>query len=398
MSTIYPFSRPLYALAKPVGARCNMRCTYCYYLEKDEADMSDELLEIFVRNYIESQTSAEVCFTWHGGEPMLRGLDFYRRAVKLQQRYSSQCEVSNVLQTNGLLLTPEWCRFLRDEGWLVGLSIDGPADMHDANRLDCGGHGTWERVMRAARLLDQYGVEWNAMAAVSAANVGEPERFYHFFRHELGCRYLQLSPVVERHVERDGVRRLAAPDEVEADLASYSVTAAQWGRFLCGVFDEWVRQDVGEFFVETFDATLACWMGVSPGICVYGRQCGHAAAVQPDGSVYGCDHYVFPAYRLGNVRSQSLWSMMQSERQLRFGRSKSEGLPQQCGQCEWLFACHGECPRLRFCTSAQGEPRLSYLCEGYRQYFRHVAPAMDFMKKELLAGRPASNVMRALCH
>ncbi|MBQ7987785.1 MAG: anaerobic sulfatase-maturation protein [Bacteroidaceae bacterium] len=402
MSAINPIPRPLYVMAKPVGSRCNLACTYCYYLEKqvqagvpDRGVMSDDMLELFVREYIRSRRAPHVCFTWHGGEPLLRGLAFYRRAVELQHRYAEGCEVSNSLQTNGLLLTPEWCRFLHDEGWLVGLSIDGPRSMHDAFRRDAKGRPTWERVLRAARMLDEYGVEWNAMVAVNTVVAASPSAFYRFFRDELRCRYLQLSPVVECYVDRGGRRRLASPDDADAKLAPYSVGSDEWGRFLCGVFDEWVVSDVGHVFVETFDATLACWMGVAPGICVYGRECGHAAVLEADGSVYSCDHYVFPSYRLGDLATQSLRSLLDDERQRLFGQAKWRSLPHQCRECEWLFACYGECPRLRFCTTPQGEPGLNYLCEGYRRYFRHVAPAMDFMKKELLAGRPASNVMWA---
>ncbi len=402
MSTIYPFARPLYVMAKPVGALCNMSCTYCYYAEKSLAGnssaremMSDEMLEMYVREYIRSQTSPHVCFTWHGGEPLLRGLPFYQRAVALQRYYAEGGEVSNSLQTNGLLLTPEWCRFLHDEGWLVGLSIDGPRDAHDMFRCDAGGRGTWSRVLRAAQLLNEYNVEWNAMATVNHFNAQSPEAFYRFFRDELDCRYLQLSPVVERHVMRDGSCRLASPDVTDAVLAPYSVTADEWGAFLCTLFDVWVQHDVGKFFVETFDATLACWMDVSPGICVYARECGHAAVLEANGDVFSCDHYVFPAYRLGNIRSQGLLPLLGGERQQAFARAKQATLPRQCRECEWLFACNGECPRLRFIKTAEGEAGLNYLCEGYRQYFRHVAPAMDYMKKELLAGRPASNVMQA---
>ena len=402
MKSVSSFPRPRYVMAKPAGARCDMACTYCYYSGKSDSEdgsgravMTDDTLETFVRQYIQAQPVPRVCFTWHGGEPLLRGLPFYRRVVELQHRYADGAEVSNSMQTNGLLLTPEWCRFLHDEGWLVGLSIDGPREVHDAHRRDVGGRPTWDRVVRAARMLDEYGVEWNAMAAVNSLSAASPTAFYRFFRDELRCRYLQLSPVVERYAGRDGCRRLASPDEADAVLAPYSVGAEEWGRFLCGVFDEWVKSDVGRVFVETFDATLACWMGVAPGICVYGRECGHAAVMEADGSVYSCDHYVFPSYRLGNVHSRSLRSLLDDERQRSFAWAKWGRLPRQCRECEWLFACNGECPRLRFCTTAQGEPGLNFLCEGYRHYFRHVSPAMDFMKKELLAGRPASNVMWA---
>ena len=372
-----PFSRPIYVMTKPVGSACNLRCRYCYYLDKPRQVMSDELLEEFIRQYIELQTSDSVLFTWHGGEPTLRGLDFYRRVVRLQRQYAGGRHIDNALQTNGTLLDDDWCRFLRDEGWLVGISIDGPEHLHDAYRRDAAGAPTHAQVMRGIAKLKQFDVEWNAMATVNQATALEPEAFYHFFK-EIGCRYLQFTPVVERE---DGA------------VAPYSVTPEAWGTFLCTLFDEWVRNDVGEVFVQIFDATLAGWMGVEPGVCTLARTCGHAAAIEADGSVYACDHFVFPDYRLGNIRETPLLSLLQSERQQAFGASKRDGLSRRCRQCQWLFACHGECLRNRFVTGADGDEHQNYLCDGYRRYFAYVAPAMDFMRGELLAQRPPSNIM-----
>ena len=404
MSTAYPFARPLYVMAKPAGARCNLRCEYCYYLEKQSLDPpqsslkgreSERVWERYIRDYIELQQTPDVLFTWHGGEPMLRSLDFYRQVVRLQQYYGRGKRISNSIQTNGLLLTPEWCRFLHDEGWLVGISIDGPREQHDAYRRDAQGRGTWERVVQAIRMLDEYGVEWNAMATANHVNAQDPLGFYRFFRDELHCRYLQVTPVVERFKEHSDGRRLAHLFDEDCPLAPFSIRPEEWGRFVCSIFDEWVRHDVGEVFVQLFDATLAGWMGVAPGVCVYAEECGHAAVMEQNGDVYSCDHFVFPEYRLGNIRTHGLPEMLYGAKQNRFSRLKKEALPRQCRQCEWLKACHGECPRLRFLHTADGEPGLNYLCAGYRIFFQHVAPFMDYMRGELLAGRPASGVMRA---
>ena len=399
MSTIYPFARPLYVMSKAAGPACNLRCEYCYYLEKQhllgdrQPVMTDELLEVFVRDYIQLQQTPDILFTWHGGEPMLRPLDFYRKAVRLQRYYGRGKRISNVIQTNGTLLTDEWCEFLHDEGWLVGISIDGTKEMHDAYRVDAHGQGTWSRVMRGVELLHRHGVEWNAMPAIHHHNVGSPKEFYRFFRDQLECRYIQFSPVVERLLRHSDGRHLAQVMDDDCPVAPFSVKPREWGDFLVGVFDEWVRHDVGETFVPVFDATLACWLGMEPGICVYARECGHAVVMENNGDVYCCDHFVFPEYRLGNIRTSGLPQMVYGEKQDAFSTLKAEALPHQCRQCRWLRACNGECPRLRFAHTADGEPGLNYLCAGYRIYFQHVAPYMDYMAGELSVGRPASSVM-----
>lgn len=389
MNTLSPFSRPVYVMAKPAGSACNLRCRYCYYLEKAAGQMSDATLEKFIQQYIEAQTADCVLFTWHGGEPTLRGLEFYRRVVKLQKRYARGRAIDNSLQTNGMYIDEEWARFLRDENWLVGISIDGPEDMHNAYRVDAAGHPTWKQVMSAINLLDRYDVEWNAMATVNHVTAARPQAFYHFFR-DIGCHYLQFTPVVER---RRDTSALAAVDEAGV-VTPESVRPDEWGNFLCTVFDEWVRRDVGNVFVQLFDATLAGWMGVEPGVCSMAPTCGHAAVIDATGDVYSCDHFVFPQYRLGNILgAESLTSMLYSERQQAFGRAKRDALPKQCRSCQWLPVCNGECPRLRFAVSNDGEPGLNYLCKGYRRYFEHVAPAMDFMRNELLHERPPANIM-----
>lgn len=370
-----PFGRPMFVMLKPVGSSCNLGCEYCYYLEKGSGVVMDEhLLEEFTRQYIEAQTTPQVLFTWHGGEPLLRPLSFYQRALELQQKYARGRQIDNCLQTNGTLLTDEWCAFLRENHFLVGISIDGPQPLHDACRRTRRGGPSWHDVMRGIHMLQRHGVEWNAMATVNAVNVEHPQAFYRFFR-SIGCEFLQFTPVVE-------------PDKPD-----YTITAEQWGRFLCTLYDEWVRQDVGRLFVQLFDATLANWAGMPPGVCSMSATCGQAVVMEADGTVYSCDHFVRPAYQLGNIKQQTLTEMLYSERQHQFGLSKKTALPRECCECRWLFACHGECPKNRLITDRYHQPGMNYLCHGYRQFFAHVANDMDFMKSELDAGRAPANIM-----
>lgn len=402
MTTYAPFSRPLYVMLKPVGARCNLACTYCYYLEKaklypdeNRHTMREELLERFTKEYIQAQTQREVLFTWHGGETMLRPLSFYRRALELQQRYGKGRVISNSIQTNGTLLTEEWCVFLRENNWLVGISIDGTREMHNAYRFDTKGRGTFDDVMRGIRLLNQYGVEWNVMAVVGSHNVTKPLEFYRFFK-EIGARYIQFTPLVERIKQHKDGRHLAHLGDEEVPLASFSITPAQWGEFLCQIFDEWVREDVGNTFLELFDATLANWVGHPPGICTHAEECGHAGVMEFNGDVYSCDHFVFPEYRLGNIREKTIAGMLYGEKQQAFSTLKRKSLPQQCRRCRFLFACNGECPKNRFAVTKDGEKGLNYLCEGYYRFYAHSAPYMAYMRDEYIAGRPPANVMDAI--
>ena len=398
-----PFAKPLYVMLKPAGAHCNLACKYCYYLEKNNLYqnshrhlMSDEMLEQFTREYIEAQTMPQVLFTWHGGEPLMRSIDFYKKALELQKKYAHGKQIDNVIQTNGTLLTDEWCEFFAKNHWLVGISIDGPQEYHDHYRVTPAGKPSWEKVMQGISLLKKHRVEWNAMAVVNAYNAEHPLEFYHFFRDN-GCQYLQFTPIVERLTEHEDGRTLASlADDREIPLADASVTPQQWGNFLCTIFDDWVRHDVGKTFVEIFDCTLANWMGVLPGICAYSKECGHAGVMEHNGDVYSCDHFVFPEYKLGNIRDQSLIDMLYGEKQQAFSRLKHTSLPRQCKECDMEFACHGECPKNRFEKDKYGEPGLNYLCQGYYQYYSHVAPYMDFMKRELLAQRPPANIMNVL--
>lgn len=398
-----PFAKPLYVMLKPAGAHCNLACKYCYYLEKNKLYptaqrhlMSDEMLEQFTREYIEAQNMSQVLFTWHGGEPLLRSIDFYRKALSLQQKYAGGRRIDNVIQTNGTLLTDEWCEFFAQNHWLVGISIDGPQPYHDHYRLTAAGKPSWKKVMQGIKLLKKHGVEWNAMAVVNAYNANHPLEFYRFFK-ENGCQFLQFTPIVERLTRHEDGRTLASlADKDEISLSEASVAPEQWGYFLCAIFDEWVRKDVGKIFVEIFDCTLANWMGISPGICAYSKECGHAGVMEHNGDVYSCDHFVFPEYKLGNIRDHSLIYMLYGEQQQEFSRLKHSSLPRQCKECDMEFACHGECPKNRFMKDKYGDSGLNYLCPGYYHYYQHVAPYMDYMKQELMSQRPPSNIMKVV--
>jgi Arylsulfatase regulator (Fe-S oxidoreductase) len=397
---ITPFARPLYVMVKSVGSVCNLSCDYCYYLEKSklykEAKnhvMSEELLEKFIDEYINSQTMPQVLFTWHGGEPLMRPISFYKKAVELQKKYARGRAIDNSIQTNGTLLTDEWCRFFKENNFLVGVSIDGPQEFHDEYRKNRQGQPSFAKVMKGIELLKKHGVEYNAMAVVNDFNADYPLDFYHFFK-EIDCHYIQFTPIVERISQRADGLSLSSPIQNEkAELTDFSVSPEQWGNFLCAIFDEWVREDVGNYYIQLFDSTLANWIGEQPGVCSMAKNCGHAGVMEYNGDVYSCDHFVFPEYKLGNLYSNTLVEMMYSDKQTKFGEAKSKTLPEQCKECEFLFACNGECPKNRFTFTETGEPGLNYLCKGYHKFFKHVAPYMDFMKKELMNERPPANVM-----
>lgn len=403
MNTFAPFARPMYIMAKPVGSLCNLACHYCYYLEKAKLYqdnprqiMTDELLEKFIKEYIESQTMPQVLFTWHGGETLMRPLDFYKKVIALQRKYAGGRTIDNCIQTNGTLLTDDWCRFFHDNHWLVGVSIDGPQEFHDEYRKNKQGKPSFVKVMQGINLLKKYQVEWNALAVVNDFNADYPLEFYHFFK-EIDCRYIQFSPIVERIYHHTDGRYLAAVEEGDNEhLADFSITSEQWGNFLCTIFDEWVKNDVGEYYIQLFDTTLANWMGEQPGICTLAKTCGHAAVMEFNGDVYACDHFVFPQYKLGNIYRETLVEMMYSEKQQKFGQAKQDALPTQCKECQYLFACNGECPKNRICKTETGESGLNYLCKGYYQFFDHVAPYMDYMKRELMAKRAPANIMEAI--
>lgn len=399
-----PFARPLYVMAKPVSSVCNLNCRYCYYLEKSNLyrdinprrifTMSDETLETYIRQYLDSQTMPQALFTWHGGEPLMRPLSFYRRVIELQQKHGRGMLIDNSIQTNGTLLTDEWCRFFKENNWLVGVSIDGPQEFHDEYRRTRQGGPSFAKVMKGIDLLNKHGVEWNAMAVINDFNADYPLDFYNFFK-EIECHYIQFTPIVERiRHHKDGRHLASALDrDAEIPLADFSVNPRQWGDFLCTLFDEWIKKDVGRYFIQIFDATLANWTHHEPGVCSMARTCGHAAVMEYNGDVYSCDHFVFPEYKLGNINEQTILQMAASERQTQFGLSKRDTLPRQCRECRFTDICNGECPKNRFLMTADGEPGLNYLCSGYHKYFSHVAPYMDFMKAELEAQRAPANVM-----
>lgn len=403
MTTNFAFARPMYVMLKPAGSLCNLRCKYCYYLEKDKLYkqcknhvISDELLEKFIKEYIEAQTTPQVLFTWHGGETLMRPISFYKRALELQRIYGRGRQIDNCIQTNGTLLTDEWCQFFKDNNFLVGVSIDGPQEFHDEYRRTATNKPTFVKVMNGINLLNKHGVEWNALAVVNDYNADYPLEFYRFFK-QIGCKYIQFSPIVERVVKReDGLTLAPGMQGGDAGLADFSITPEQWGNFLCTIFDEWVHNDVGEYFVQLFDATLANWVGQAPGVCILAEECGHAGVMEFHGDVYSCDHFVYPEHLLGNLHTKTITEMMYSDQQNKFAKMKKQMLPQQCKECKFLFACHGECPKNRFLNDKYGNYGLNYLCKGYRQFFEYVEPYMNFMKRELENHRAPANVMKQI--
>lgn len=386
-ATFAPFAKPLYVMLKPVGAICNLRCSYCYYLEKKDLYpddkqfvMSDALLEKFVKEYIESQTTPAVVFTWHGGETLMRNIDFYKKAILLQKKYAGGRQIDNTLQTNGTLLTDDWCRFFKENNFLIGISIDGPQQFHDKYRKTKDKRPSFYKVMKGIELLKKHEVDFNVMAVVNDYNVDYPLDFYNFFK-SIGAQFIQFSPIVE---------------QIEGEMAPWNVPADKWGDFLIAIFDEWVKQDVGQVFIQMFDSALANWVGAEPGVCIFAKECGHAGVMEFNGDVYACDHFVFPEYKIGNIYSSSLMEMMYSPKQINFGKDKYEMQPQQCKRCKYQFACRGECPKNRIIETADGEKGLNYLCEGYYKFFDHIAPYMDYMKNELENKRAPANIMEAI--
>lgn len=397
-------------MIKPAGSLCNLDCHYCYYLDKAdiyggaEPRMSLEMLETVVREYIRANDVPEVTFNWHGGEPLVMGLDFYRKALEAQRRHSGGKTIHNTIQTNGTLLTPEWADFLAENHFLVGISIDGPQDIHDKYRKDKGGRPTFPQVMRGLELLRSRGVEFNTMTTVNHASEGRGLEVYQFLK-SVGSRYMQFMPVVE-HVrwplrsdgKPDKGRRphIVDPSEEGAQIAFWSVGAVAYGKFMCDIFDWWVRNDVGRCYVNLFDASLASWCSMQPGTCVYAKTCGDNSVIEHNGDMYPCDHFVYPRYRLGNITQSSIREMMSSPLQTRFGIDKRAALPSKCRRCQWLFACNGECPKHRFNsyeTGAGRERGLNALCDGYRMFFGHAAPYMDKMKELLMERRAPALVM-----
>lgn len=386
-------------MVKPVGALCNLDCTYCYYLDKSRlynarpAVMSEDMMKRLVSEGIDSVETGEITFEWHGGEPLLAGIEFFRKVVEHQNKCSTGKRIYNTIQTNGTLITSEWADFFRENNFLVGISIDGPKDIHDRFRKDRGGAPAFDRVMSGLSCLQQAGVEFNTMTAVSCVSEGRGGEVYQFLK-SIGSRYMQFMPVLEHLKYADSVRPvITSPSDPEGRLAPWSVSAEGFGRFMCDIFDDWIREDVGECFVNLFDATLAGWCGVNPGLCVYNDVCGANLVVEHNGDVYPCDHFVYEDHRLGNIGTDSLASLAASWSQSVFGSSKRNGLPRQCLECEYLRLCNGECPKHRFGRTVEGQPGLNALCEGYRMFFRHSAPYMIEMKRFLDSSLPPSMIM-----
>ena len=394
-------------MLKPAGSLCNLDCHYCYYLDKaeiyggHEPRMSLDILEVCIRKYIEANDVPEVTFNWHGGEPLVMGLDFYRKAVALEQKYASGKTIRNTLQTNGTLITQEWASFFRDNDFLIGISIDGPQDIHDKYRKDKGGAPTFDKVMRGLNILYRTGVSYNTMTTVNKSGEGRGLEVYNFLKG-IGSRYMQFMPVVE-HVKYPAGKNgkpvkgarpyIVSPSAEGAVIARWSVDALAFGRFLTDIFDSWVLNDVGRYFVNIFDAALARWCGEMPGTCAYAETCGGNSIIEHNGDVYSCDHFVYPEYRLGNVLDGDLREMMTSAAQTKFGIGKRNALPVKCIRCDWRFACSGECPKHRFNRTESGETGLNALCEGYRMFYSHVAPYMEKMKKLLMRKQAPAGVM-----
>lgn len=387
-------------MLKPAGSACNLDCSYCYYLDKAtqyggrQSVMSNELLECYIRQYIEAQQVDTVQFCWHGGEPLLSGIGFYEGAMELQRKYANGKRIENTLQTNGLLITEEWCKLFASNNFLIGVSIDGPEDIHDAFRRTRGGEATFVRVMQGIEMLQRGGVEYNTLSVVSRLCEGRGGEIYRFLRDEVGSHYMQFLPAVEHVVDKEGFHRplIVSPETEGARLAPWSVSARGYGDFLCEVFDTWIVSDVGTRFVQLFDATLAQWCGLPPGLCTMGETCGDGLVVEHNGDVYSCDHFVYPHYKLGNIRETPLSEIYRSQRRIDFGLAKRNALPAECLGCRYYFACRGECPKHRFETGADG-CRKNSLCEGLFRYFRHAEPYMEQMRDLLTREQSPAWVM-----
>jgi len=387
-----------HVLGKPSGATCNLDCTYCFFLSKEKLypdsrfRMTDDLLEAYIHQMIESQHGPEVTIAWQGGEPTLMGLDFYKRSIEYEKKYARPgTTIQHTMQTNGILLNDAWCEFFREHDFLIGLSLDGPQEMHDTYRVDKGGAPTFHKVMRAARLLQQHRVEFNVLTTVNAANADHPLEVYRFLRDEVGTQFMQFIPIVER-INENGEIGFQDGNQV----SERSVTAEQWGAFLITIFDEWVRRDVGTVFVQMFDAALASWVGVPPALCIFSETCGNALALEHNGDLYSCDHFVEPKYLLGNIKQKHMIELVASDRQRQFGLHKRDSLPKYCRECEVRFACHGECPKNRFIETPDGEPGLNYLCAGYKAFFKHIDRPMRLMAELLRRDRAPAEVMLIL--
>jgi uncharacterized protein len=396
---------PFHIMTKPIGPICNLDCKYCFYLEKENLypgtkqwAMSRELLERYIHQYIAAQPLDEVHFAWQGGEPTLLGVDFFRTAVELQRRFANGKTIYNALQTNGTLIDDEWAGFLAEHHFLVGVSIDGPRELHDCYRVDKGQAPTFDRVMRGITKLKEHNVEFNTLTVVHRRNSAHPIEVYRFLK-EIGSGFIQFIPIVERRAveaDGDGLVLIQPSFQSAAQVTDWSVEPEAYGKFLSRIFDEWVKQDVGRYFVQLFDVALESWLGLDASLCVFRKTCGSALAMEHTGDLYSCDHFVYPENKLGNIMDAALEQLVTSPQQKAFGNAKCDSLPQMCRRCEVRFACNGECPKHRFLATPDGEPGLNYLCAGYKHFFKHIDPYMQFMAGELRAGRPPANIMHFL--
>jgi uncharacterized protein len=391
-------------MAKPIGPVCNLDCTYCYYTEKKTLypetinfKMQDSTLELFVKHYIQEQQSDIINFTWQGGEPCLLGIDYFKKAIAFQKKHASNKKISNSFQTNGTLLTNEWCKFFAQNNFLIGISIDGPKEIHDKYRNYSDGNPSFEIVMAGIKLLKKHGCEFNTLTVVNNISSEYPLKIYHFLK-EIGSEFMQFIPLVEREATNPNTNlKLVSPFyQDETKLTEWSVKPLNYGKFLSTIYDDWVRNDIGKHYVQIFDVTLANWIGESPGLCVFSETCGLSAVIEHNGDVYSCDHFVYRENFLGNIQNHSLGQLINSEKQFKFGLDKRDSLPTYCKNCDYRFACHGECPKHRFIKTPNGEQGLNYLCAAYKHFFKHVTPTMNYMAKELIANRAPANIMNHL--
>jgi len=394
-------SDSFHIMAKPTGAICNLDCKYCFYLEKEKLypsvknwAMPDDVLEKYIKEYIQSQKVPEIIFAWQGGEPTLLGIDFFKKAVQLQKKYADGKKIENAFQTNGILLNDDWCSFFLENNFLIGLSIDGPREIHDKYRVHKGGQPSFDNVMSGLEYLKKHKVEFNTLTCVQKDNAYKPLEVYEFLK-EIGSKFMQFIPIVERKSLNEASElKLVQPSyKEEAVVTDWSVEPLQYGKFLMEIFDQWVRNDVGKYFVQIFDVSLGLWHGLGSSLCVFKETCGQALAMEHNGDVYSCDHFVYPENKLGNIMEESLNKIVDSEQQLQFGTDKKTKLPQFCIDCDVRFACNGECPKHRFIKTPDGEEGLNYLCEGYKYFFHGIAPYMRFMSNELANKRSPANVM-----
>lgn len=393
-----------HVMAKPTGSVCNIDCSYCFYLEKEalyperkqDWRMSDKTLETYIRQYIAAQSGRQVLFAWQGGEPTLMGLPFFRRVIELCDKYGEGRQIQHALQTNGMLMNDEWAAFFAQHHFLIGLSIDGPRPLHDRYRVTRSGRGTHEQVMKALTLLQQHNVEFNTLTVVGKHNVGHAAEVYQFLL-TAGSRYIQFIPLVERISPSDSaILQLVMPGESAATLAPWTVPAWLYGEFLKQIFDIWIRRDIGQVSVQMFDVAIAAWGGEPPVLCVHADTCGHAFALESNGDLYNCDHFVYPEHLLGNINQQEIRVLNRSEQAMAFGLAKRETLTRDCQQCDYQFACHGGCPKHRFSVSPSGKPGHNYLCAGYKHFFQHITRDMNLLQDLLAKGYPAQALMQIL--